>query len=258
MTTRFSSERDFNELIFENRNKNYGAYEMRSTYKDSITKSLAITITALSLLIGISLYINRHKLTAAPPIDSPVFITEQWTEVVLPETKKAEPPKSQTKEKLPPPSDNIQFKATNDPVVPEVKAVVLANPGLGNKGDSAQPEVIVPPFVPPVEIKTPPQTITVADEMPEFNGDVYKWIRDHLRYPQEAIYNKTEGTSYISFIVDTDGSIGEIKILGKKVGDGCSEEAARVVKSMPRWKPGKNKGQLVRVVVNIPIRFKLQ
>lgn len=100
---------------------------------------------------------------------------------------------------------------------------------------------------------------SVTEVPPQFPGGMGKlmeYLASNIKYPQEAKENKIEGKVYLSFIVEPDGSISNVKVL-KGIGYGCDKEAARVLKQMPKWSPGKDKGEAVRVKFNIPIRFKL-
>ncbi len=127
----------------------------------------------------------------------------------------------------------------------------------------AQEDVIVPielaaPDVPPVA--DPDAPLMLVEQMPEYPGGkeaLFAYIGKELKYPEEAIDKDIEGTVIISFVVERDGSIGEAKVL-RGLGGGCSEEALRVVKSMPTWRPGVQGGKVVRTSFNLPIRFKLQ
>ncbi len=101
---------------------------------------------------------------------------------------------------------------------------------------------------------------TEVEEMPYFPGgeaERNKFLSDNITYPQQATENGIQGTVYTSFIVDSNGKIEDAKIL-RGIGGGCDEEALRVVKLMPRWKPGKQSGKPVRVLFNMPVYFKLQ
>ena len=100
--------------------------------------------------------------------------------------------------------------------------------------------------------------IVVEDE-PEYPGGVdalYKFLADNIQYPQLALENGIEGKVYVTFVVETDGSIGNPRLL-RDIGGGCGQEAIRVVKMMPKWKPGKQKGKTVRSQYNLPIKFEL-
>jgi len=114
-----------------------------------------------------------------------------------------------------------------------------------------------------VEITANPEpkdsVYVVTEVIPKFPGGMGKlmeYLASNIKYPQEAKENKIEGKVYLSFIVEPDGSISNVKVL-KGIGYGCDKEAVRVLKQMPKWSPGKDKGEAVRVKFNIPIRFKL-
>ena len=99
----------------------------------------------------------------------------------------------------------------------------------------------------------------VVDQMPEFPGGekaMMKYLADNIKYPQKAKDNNIAGRVFVGFIVEKDGSISEVKVL-RGIGGGCDEEAVRVIKAMPKWTPGKVKGEPVRVSYTIPLNFKL-
>ena len=99
-----------------------------------------------------------------------------------------------------------------------------------------------------------------AEVMPEYPGGdqaMMDFVAKNVQYPQEARDNEISGRVLVSFIVEKDGSIADVKVV-KGIGGGCDEEAVRVVKAMPKWKPGKDKGKPVRVSYMMPFTFKLQ
>ena len=99
----------------------------------------------------------------------------------------------------------------------------------------------------------------IVEEMPEFPGGVdalMQFLSKNIKYPEKAKDENISGRVFLGFVVEKDGSIGEVKVL-RGIGGGCDEEAVRVVKAMPKWKPGKMEGQPVRVSYQIPINFKL-
>jgi protein TonB len=103
------------------------------------------------------------------------------------------------------------------------------------------------------------QIFTVVEEMPEYPGGnkaMYSFMGQNIKYPEKARQNKVEGTVYVSFVVLKDGSVSSVSVL-RGIGSGCDEEAMRVVKSMPNWKPGKQDGKPVNVQYNLPIKFTL-
>lgn len=96
-----------------------------------------------------------------------------------------------------------------------------------------------------------------VEEMPEFNGNLQSWLYEHIKYPASAHKKKTEGKVFVSFIIEKDGSVSEAKI-AKSVSPELDQEALRLVNSMPKWKPGKQRGQFVRVSYTLPIEFRLK
>ena len=99
-----------------------------------------------------------------------------------------------------------------------------------------------------------------AEVMPQFPGGdqaMMKFVSENVQYPEEAKEKEISGRVMVGFIVEKDGSISDVKVV-KGIGGGCDEEAVRVVKAMPKWKPGKEKGKPVRVSYMMPFTFKLQ
>ncbi len=98
----------------------------------------------------------------------------------------------------------------------------------------------------------------IVEVMPEFPGGfeaMYKWIAEHLKYPEEAVKNKVQGRVFVQFVVEKDGTITQAEVK-RSPNDLLSEEALRVVKLMPKWEPGKVGGKPVRSVFNLPVMFK--
>ena len=99
-----------------------------------------------------------------------------------------------------------------------------------------------------------------AEVMPQFPGGdqaMMDFVAKNVQYPEEAKEKEISGRVLVGFIVEKDGSISDVKVV-KGIGGGCDEEAVRVVKAMPKWKPGKEKGKPVRVSYMMPFTFKLQ
>ncbi|MBE0638465.1 MAG: energy transducer TonB [Bacteroidales bacterium] len=118
-------------------------------------------------------------------------------------------------------------------------------------------------FVPVVKVEEEIEELeifTVVESMPEFpGGDAarMKFLQDNIKYPQLARESGIQGTVYVTFVVETDGRVTDVRVL-RGIGGGCDEEAVRVIQMMPRWNAGKQRGKPVRVQFNMPIRFTLQ
>jgi protein TonB len=112
----------------------------------------------------------------------------------------------------------------------------------------------------PVPVQTDDEIFTFVEVMPEFPGGrdaMNTFIGKNLRYPADALEAKLQGTVFITFIVNKDGSISQIIVL-RGVSPSLDKEAIRVVKSMPKWRPGSMNGKTVRTQFNLPVKFSLK
>jgi protein TonB len=104
------------------------------------------------------------------------------------------------------------------------------------------------------------QIFMVVETMPEFPGgddSLHNYVMKNLEYPASAVQSSVQGRVFVTFVIEEDGSVTNVRIL-RGIGGGCDEEAVRVVSMMPKWIPGKQRGQPVRVQFNLPIKFTLQ
>jgi protein TonB len=109
------------------------------------------------------------------------------------------------------------------------------------------------------EIKNEEPIFTVVEDMPKYPGGEEarnKYMVDNIKYPEGARKNGIQGRVFVSFVVEKDGAVTDVKVL-RGIGGGCDEEAVRVIAAMPNWQPGKQDGKPVRVQFNMPISFNL-
>lgn len=97
----------------------------------------------------------------------------------------------------------------------------------------------------------------VVEQMPQFSGNMSAWLAQHVKYPVVAEENGIQGRVVVSCVIDKDGSVTEVKVV-RSVDPSLDKEALRVVKSMPKWEPGRQGGQPVRVRYSVPVSFNLQ
>ena len=119
---------------------------------------------------------------------------------------------------------------------------------------------ITPVKIEEEEEETEDEIFQVVENDPEFPGGMealYKYLAQNIKYPQLARENNITGKVYVTFVVEKDGSIANPKVL-RDIGGGCGAEAIRVVKAMPKWTPGKQRGKAVRVQFNLPVNFNLR
>jgi len=120
----------------------------------------------------------------------------------------------------------------------------------------------IPKYVPIVaeeEEVSEVEIFTVVEESPTFpGGDAarIKFLQENIKYPQIARESSIQGTVYVTFVVERTGKVTDVRVL-RGIGGGCDEEAVRVIKAMPNWNPGKQRGKPVRVQFNMPIKFTL-
>lgn len=142
------------------------------------------------------------------------------------------------------------------------KPVLLEGDVLAPEPDSLEEdgEVTEGFVVPWRDESDEPEVYMIVDEMPEFPGgdtSLVQFIADNTKYPAEAKEKGIKGPVFVNFIVEPDGSVSDIRVV-RGIGGGCDEEAVRVVESMPKWKPGMQNGEVVRVSYNVPVNFRLE
>ena len=250
-----------NELVFENRNKRYGAYEMRRNYDRRLIIIMLGIIVAISASYGAYLYVKSmpEDIVEPPPMD-----LSQFTVAAPPLEDVAPPP---IEEEVPPMEKTIEFLppvVTDDEVkTPPPTQESMENTAASTVTNDIETENFKPPVVtkpPPVETKPEPVYMDVEEsaEFPGGRAAMMKFLGDKMKYPETAVQAGIEGKCYLRFIVGTDGSIQDVKVTrGVPDCPECDREAMRVVRSMPKWKPGKNGGKGVRSYFDLPVNFRL-
>lgn len=140
----------------------------------------------------------------------------------------------------------------------QVVVVGFAPDEKGNAADVPLKEVIIQ-VVPSQQTQEKVYDFTALDQHPNFPGGMdrfYKYLAENVKYPSEALKNKVQGKVFLSFVVEKDGTLTDVKV-ERKLGSGTDEEAVRVIKESPRWFPGVINKQVVRVKYNLPISFTL-
>ena len=164
-------------------------------------------------------------------------------------------------EELPPPPPPEQEIVATDLKVVENDEQPINEVGLINADDNANKaqETFVKVEVKEEEEVVEEEVFLVVEDDPEFPGGLSalsQYLASNIKYPQLAKENNITGKVFVSFVVEKDGSVGQVKIL-RDIGGGCGAEAVRVVKAMPKWKPGKQRGKPVRTQFNLPVDFSL-
>ena len=202
----------------------------------------------ISLLIAWLAF--EHKTYDKREIDPSLFnrevvIDEEMVEITKQEEQKPQPvevPKQTTQLEIV--DDNVETEDIN------INAEVEQNEIIE---EYVAPEVVEEEVV-------EQEIFQIVEEMPSFpggEGKLLEYVAKNIKYPQIARETGIQGRVFVGFVVEPDGSISNVKLL-RGIGGGCDEEAMRVIKSLPKWKPGKQRGKAVRVSYQIPVLFKLQ
>lgn len=259
----FTNTSDFDSLVFENRNTEYGAFQLRKKYRKTvIAATIAASLLACAALI-LPLALSLRPVEALPAI--PAYYTVSMEGLQPPIDMPVIPPPP------PPPSTRLvqetvvytppvvidsvltveEQLATVDEVLNQTETDNLFPDGTGTGGD---------PFAGVPGGTGTGDPFMLVEVMPSFRGGdlntFREWVTRNTIYPQAAIDAEIEGQVHITFIVEPDGSVSNVNIING-VAAIIDDEVVRVIKSSPRWSPGLQRGQAMRVRHSIRLNFVL-
>jgi protein TonB len=266
------------DIVFERRNKAYGAFLLRRLYNRHLATAITVASALAFLLVAIPMLVQQLWPAEATSVSPPKKEIIALTHVVLP-PKQVKPAALQTNAVRPPmvkaqPQPSAPKVVADNQVKPEIKKLDVAPPVL-------QPGVVVGtedlPGDPEATNSTatnttgttdgttttetaPSGTFTFVEAMPEFSGGqeaLRRYMQRNLHYPSTALANNIAGKVFVSFVVNADGTISNVEVL-KGLGYGTDEEAIRVVRGMPTWKPGRQNNHAVSVRYTMPITFRYE
>ena len=266
---------EWTDLVFEGRNQNYGAYQLRKeTSKRNIWSIIFVVLLAILLYLGLTLenMVEAHRTVENTQIVEVTSLRDKKdVKVERKEEIKIEPERIVEKVK-----SSIKFTAPvikKDNLVNEEEEIKLneiekSNKAIGAftvegndevggevlkvKEEIAQPE--------PPKHEEDNKVFEVVEQMPSFPGGyaaLMQWLGSNMKYPTIAAENNVQGRVIVQFVVEKDGSITDVHV-AKSVDPSLDKEASRVVKAMPKWIPGKQNSSPVRVRFTVPVTFKLQ
>ncbi len=249
----------FDDIVFENRNKEYGAYDLRKRYSKRGTIALAVSLLVILIAVGAPLIASIMKQRAYNKLLEQTSTIElekikvERDEIAPPPPPPPPPSVKEVKFVAPKIVDTLTKEEVDLGTMDELSAGVNTAPV-----DTAAKEiVIVEDEEPIVEEVFESYNIQEKPAFPGGEAELMKYIAQNVKYPVVAQENGIEGTVYIRFVVTKSGAVGETQIM-KSADPLLDEEALRVVKSLPRWTPGKNNGNPVNVWFIVPIKFKLE
>ncbi len=253
-----------NDIVFDKRNQEYGAYDLRRKYNWTVTLILGGMIAALALGMGIKFVLGMKGNDEAKIAE----LDMTQIDLTPPPLDKNEPPPPPPPPP-PPVMETVKFvppvikddAVETDPPPPQEK---LSETNVATETHEGDGDAVVVPEGNGngvIEEKAP-EIFTVVEEMPEFPGgtmEMMKYIQKNIQYPAMAREAGISGKCFLKFVVGGDGSISDVSILKSVAGcPDCDKEAMRVVKSMPKWKAGKQNGRAVSVFFNLPINFTIK
>lgn len=248
-----------NQLVFANRHKEYGAYELRNHYNRRLGLAMVCAMAFFFLAVGTPYVIS--KIGPADKEPEKVKIVEVNLDLFQEEKPEEPPPPPEV---IPPPQpqiETVQFtavEAADEPVEqPPPTQEDLSETTASTTTQEGQ-KIDAPPPPPPVEEVT--YDLAAVQEQPDFPGGMakmYEYLQKNAKYPDMEFDAGIQGKVYVEFVVDKDGSVEDVKIR-RGVSAGLDKEALRAVKSMPKWSPGKMNGKPVKCRFTIPVDFKLK
>ena len=251
------------ELVFEAKNHEYGAFELRQNSSKRHFRALLIASVFFVLFVS------------APSLIKQIFPKNVEKDVTVRVLSKIEldKPKENILKEIPPPPPPMRntIKFTPPVIKPDEqvqeeeqpklqKEVIETKAAISNVAFDKGTDDVAAPVATQKITEEVEQPFVIVEQMPQFPGgekEMMKFIKNNLRYPSLAAENGIQGTVIVNFVVDHEGKITRIKVV-RGIGGGCDEEAMRVLTKMPNWSPGRQGGKPVLVSYTVPIKYVLQ
>lgn len=275
------TSQEWRDLVFEGKNKDFGAYKLRESSVARHTKAIVWVLISVAIIL-VLLILSVSGVFSKPEEEQITTATVQ--EVVSYEEAEEEIEEEEEQFQLPEPEEVVapeevanqqritELLIVEDDKLEEEKQVkntqeVMENEAAAGALDITEgtndlnktiikDEVIAEPKVEDEQ----PMNIAMVEQKPEFPGGeaaMYKYLGDNIVYPSAASEEGIQGRVVVEFVVGKDGSITNVKVARPR-HPALDKEAVRVIKSMPKWIPGRNNGQPVKVTYTLPVTFKLQ
>jgi periplasmic protein TonB len=262
METKTLAYRSWDDLVFACRNKAYGAYMIRKAYSRRLILAVGGSTTMIAILLVVPEIVSRfiNKPVADGTIICPFPVIE------LTDVPRIIPREIQPQRRVAPVKTvrtNTTIRVVSHEVEPpQAEEAALSFPSEEGEGDGGNPEGLgsAPAIDIPVVVDNESKIWDFVETPPVYEGGmegIIKFIKKKMRYPASARRQGIEGTVFVSFVVNGDGSVSHVSVL-RGIHMDCDEEAARVISLLPSWKGGKQNGKSVSVRMVLPIKFNLQ
>lgn len=258
------NEPQWEDIIFASRNKAYGAYSIRKEYSKHVVLGSVITVISVAALFSAP-YVTKWiegqqemKVVEAKSI--------KYTELAPPPPIQNTPPPP--KMEIPPPVKTIikflppkvtEKEVAEEEEMPTIDEIKVNEVGSENTEGEGKVEFNEPVEEVMKEENEDDKIFTIVEQSAEYPGGteaMIKFLQKNMKYPAVARRMNIEGSVFVSFVIDKEGVLSEIQVI-KGISAECDKEAARVIKLMPPWKPGKQNGKAVRCRFVLPVKFKL-
>ena len=268
--------RDMLDIIFANRNKAYGAYQLRRSYTKYLGKAFVYGLLLIGLFFALPYILSavRSLVPEPPPVD---VVAELGPPPDIDPNNPPPPPPPPPPTPPPPTRSTVQFvppvvkkdEEVQEEKPPAIEELIEKKEDIGAKTEKGNDDAAPTIEENPSELKVVEEVKVVEEKTyemfdiqkpPSFPGgekELQKFLAENIKYPALARENNIQGNCAIAFVVGKDGSVSDIQIL-KDIGGGCGKEAIRVVNSMPKWSPGEANGHPVKVKFTLPVRFRLE
>lgn len=264
------------DIVFQGRNKVYGAYQLRrGTSKRNIVSMIFVAAVAAVAYVGLAAY-NSYQESQKAKFEAEMEASLLEAKKEAKVEKKTETPKVEQVQKVEKVKSSIAFTPpvikkdsevkpeeemkTQDELKETKTAIgafdVKGNDEAGGTVLKAVEDIAAPE--PPKQEEEQNKIFEVVEQQPQFpGGSVNGWLADHIKYPVVAAENGIQGRVVVQFVVERDGSVSQVRVV-RGVDPSLDKEAQRVISSMPKWIPGKQNGQSVRSRFTVPVTFRLQ
>lgn len=269
------SERDMLDIIFANRNKAYGAYQLRRSYTRYLGRALGIGLLLIAFFFALPFILSavRGLVPKEKPIDvvaelgPPPDIDPNNPPPPPPPPPPTPPPPTRSTVKFVPPVVKKDEEVAEEKP-PAVEELVEKKEDIGTEDKQGNDEAAPTIDENPSELQVIEQPKVVEDKTyelfdiqkpPSFPGgdaELMKFLSKNIEYPTLAKENNIQGVVALTFVVGKDGTVSDVQVV-KDIGGGCGKEAVRVVKAMPKWNAGEANGNPVKVRFTLPVRFRL-
>lgn len=248
----------FDDIVFEGRNKEYGAYDLRKRYSRTMSISILVGIIVV-LTAAIVPYIKAKNIAQIKARDANEIIAQMANDINQEEAAPPPPPPP------PPPTEQqtvVKYVApvVVDSVKPDEETRFMTADDVVETVVDAEVVEVIETVKEEIQEEAPQEVFVVVEEMPSFPGgdtELFRFIYDNIKYPELAKENNIQGKVILRFCVTYRGKVDQVSVV-RGVDPSLDEEAIRVIKMLPLWKPGKQGGKPVNVWYSVPISFQLK